>query len=235
MVDNVLVRNDVTGHTYKFACGRWLGRGVDDGSTERLLVGNLLSPKKEEEENRPTGSLGRSTPRTRSPTPSPRSELNASELQYMLGECVNNIVKWRYTRNSERHTTLTALLCSEDGLVQCLENVFLLGFKSARMFVGKNYLWDYFVRVKDQFEQNLMDELSGNKTASLERNHQETVAVWRCYCHLIDEIRHTSKNLGKDGKFQLFICLGVRYVMHSGCQFENFLSLLSRNDLQSDN
>lgn len=68
------------------------------------------------------------------------------------------------------------------------------------------------VRVKDQFEQNLVDELSGNRTASLERNHQETVAVWRCYCHLIDEIRHTSKNLGKDGKFQLFICLGVRYV-----------------------
>lgn len=47
-------------------------------------------------------------------------------------------------RSSERHTTLTALLCSEDGLVHCLENVFLLGFKSARMFVGKNYLWDYF-------------------------------------------------------------------------------------------
>ncbi|XP_066150244.1 DENN domain-containing protein 5B [Euwallacea fornicatus] len=215
MVDYVLVRNYVTGHTYRFTCGRWLGRGIDDGSTERLLVGNLLSLKKEEEENRPTGSLGRSTPRTRSPAPSPRPELKASELQYMLGDCVNNIVKWRYTRNSERHTTLTALLCSEDGLVQCLENVFLLGFKSARMFVGKNYLWDYFVRVKDQFEQNLMDELSGNKTASLERNHQETVAVWRCYCHLIDEIRHTSKNLGKDGKFQLFICLGVReHLLH---------------------
>ncbi|KAL1509617.1 hypothetical protein ABEB36_004327 [Hypothenemus hampei] len=215
MVDYILVRNDVTGHTYRFTCGRWLGRGIDDGSTERLLVGTLMSLKKEEEDIRSTGSLGRSTPRSRSPAPPLRPELKASEIQYMLGDCVNNIVKWRYTRTSERHTTLTALLCGEEGLVHCLENVFLLGFRSARMFVGKNYLWDYFVRVKDQFEQNLIDELSGNKTASLERNHQETVAVWRCYCHLIDEIRNTSKNLGKDGKFQLFICLGVReHLLH---------------------
>ncbi|CAG9767033.1 unnamed protein product [Ceutorhynchus assimilis] len=216
MVDYILVRNEITGHTYRFTCGRWLGRGIDDGSTERLLVGTLMSFKKDEEDTgRPTGSLGRSTPRSRSPAPSPRPEMKPSELQYMLGDCVNNIVKWRYTRSSERHTTLTALLCSEDGLVHCLENVFLLGFKSSRMFVGKHYLWDYFVRVKDQFEQNLLDELSGTETTSLERNHQETVAVWRCYCHLVDEIRHTSKNLGKDGKFQMFICLGVReHLLH---------------------
>jgi len=62
-----------------------LGRGIDDGSTERLLVGTLMSIKKDEEESRSTGSLGRSTPRTRSPAPSPRTEMKASELQYMLG------------------------------------------------------------------------------------------------------------------------------------------------------
>lgn len=66
------------------------------------------------------------------------------------------------------------------------------------------------VRVKEHFESELMEEVSGNRTASLERNHQETVAVWRCYSHLIDEMMHTSKTLGKDGKFQLFICLSVR-------------------------
>lgn len=57
---------------------------------------------------------------------------------------MNSIVKWHYRRSSERHTTLTALLCGENGLVQCLENVFLLGFKSARLFVRNHYLWDYF-------------------------------------------------------------------------------------------
>ena len=66
------------------------------------------------------------------------------------------------------------------------------------------------MRVKEQFETELMEESTGSRTASLERNHQLTVAVWRCYCHLIDEIMCTSKALGKDGKFQLFICLSVR-------------------------
>lgn len=66
------------------------------------------------------------------------------------------------------------------------------------------------VRVKEQFEIELLEETSGNRTASLERNHQETVAVWRCYCHLVEEIQVTSHALGKDGKFQLFICLSVR-------------------------
>lgn len=26
----------------RFVCGRWLGKGVDDGSTERLLVAELV-------------------------------------------------------------------------------------------------------------------------------------------------------------------------------------------------
>lgn len=68
------------------------------------------------------------------------------------------------------------------------------------------------MRVKEHFETELMEESSGNRTASLERNHQETVAVWRCYCHLVDEIQSASHALGKDGKFQLFICLAVRYL-----------------------
>lgn len=68
----------------------------------------------------------------------------------------------------------------------------------------------FSVRVKEQFELELLEEVSGNRTASLERNHQETVAVWRCYCHLIEEIIQSSKSLGKDGKIQLFICLSVR-------------------------
>ncbi|CAG9836682.1 unnamed protein product [Diabrotica balteata] len=166
----------------RFPCGRWLGRGVDDGSTERLLVGSLMSRKEEVEEitiKSSGGSLGRSTPRSRSPAIAPRSEMKPSQIQHMLGDCVNKIIKWHHRRTSERHTTLTALLCSDNGLVFCLENVFLLGFKSARLFMGKHYLWDYFVRVKEQFEMELLEEVSGNRTHSLERNHQETVAVWR--------------------------------------------------------
>lgn len=28
--------------SFRFPCGRWLGKGVDDGSTERLLVGEMV-------------------------------------------------------------------------------------------------------------------------------------------------------------------------------------------------
>lgn len=66
------------------------------------------------------------------------------------------------------------------------------------------------VRVKEQFENELIEEGTKSRSSSLERNYQETVAVWRCYCHLVDEIQSASKALGKDGKFQLFICLSVR-------------------------
>lgn len=34
----VLVRNEITGQSYRFNCGRWFGKGIDDGSLERLLV-----------------------------------------------------------------------------------------------------------------------------------------------------------------------------------------------------
>ncbi|KAJ8944377.1 hypothetical protein NQ318_017696 [Aromia moschata] len=206
MVDIIIVRNEIT----------WPHLQIPLWSLVRQRLGTLFSKKEEVEESvKSCGSLGRSTPRARSPAPPGRPELKPSQIQHMLGDCVNKIVKWHYRRSSERHTTLTALLCSENGLVFCLENVFLLGFKSARLFMGKHYLWDYFVRAKEQFELELVEEASGNRTASLERNHQETVAVWRCYCHLIDEMTHTSKTLGKDGKFQLFICLSVReHLLH---------------------
>jgi hypothetical protein len=38
LVEHVLLRNEFTGHCYKFPGGRWLGKGIDDGSIERYLV-----------------------------------------------------------------------------------------------------------------------------------------------------------------------------------------------------
>lgn len=40
---------------------------------------------------------------------------------------------------------------------------------------------------------------------------QEVTAIWRCYNHLMDEINNVTQSLGKDGKFQLFICLSLRW------------------------
>lgn len=43
---------------------------------------------------------------------------------------------------------------------------------------------------------------------------QELSAIWRCYVHLMDEINNVTQTLGKDGKFQLFICLSLRLLIY---------------------
>ena len=67
-----------------FACGRWLGRGVDDGSTERLLVGTPLQLKVEEDVSNTDSLTKRSQIRNLSPGP-PRTEMKPSQIQHMLG------------------------------------------------------------------------------------------------------------------------------------------------------
>lgn len=78
--------------------------------------------------------------------------------------------------------------------------------------------------MKEQFELNLMEDAmapnQSNESSSPESPHspaqltpaarQELTAIWRCYNHLMDEINNVTQSLGKDGKFQLFICLSLR-------------------------
>ncbi|XP_055601274.1 DENN domain-containing protein 5B isoform X2 [Uranotaenia lowii] len=238
LVEHVVVRNEVSGHTFKFPCGRWLGRGIDDGSIERLLIGQLVPRTVDSEE---LVEACRTPPRTRSPSIQ-RPEVRPSDIQHMLGDCVNAIVKWHYRPSRERDaSSLTNLLCGENGLVKCLEQAFLCGFRSQRLFGRNLYLWDYFVRVKEQFEQSLVEEsvdmvrgggsvcnsppTSGSSPESPPQTtsatnqtpvvRQELSAVWRCYCHLMDEINNVKQTLGKDGRFQLFICLSLReHLLH---------------------
>ncbi|XP_041781261.1 DENN domain-containing protein 5B isoform X1 [Anopheles merus] len=252
LVEHVVIRNEVTGHTYKFPCGRWLGRGIDDGSIERLLIGQLVPRTVDSEE---LVEACRTPPRTRSPSIQ-RPEVRPSDIQHMLGDCVNAIVKWHYRPSRDRDaSSLTNLLCGENGLVKCLEQAFLCGFRSSRLFGRNFYLWDYFVRVKEQFEICLVEEsvetvrggggggtsssppTSGSSPESPPQGttsqlgggggvgvagvalspvaRQELSAVWHCYCHLMDEINNVKQTLGKDGRFQLFICLSLReHLLH---------------------
>lgn len=76
--------------------------------------------------------------------------------------------------------------------------------------------------MKEQFELNLVEDAISPLTdnSSPESPHspaqmtlaarQELIAIWRCYNHLMDEINNVTQSLGKDGKFQLFICLSLR-------------------------
>lgn len=71
---------------FRFPCGRYLGKSVDDGSTERLLVGELI--KTVEPEAGDT-SVNTSTPsaQTRSPMMTRRdTRLSVAEIQHMIGK-----------------------------------------------------------------------------------------------------------------------------------------------------
>eukprot|EP00076_Gallus_gallus_P021068 XP_015141957.1 DENN domain-containing protein 5A isoform X5 [Gallus gallus] len=97
LVEYVMVRNEITGHTYKFPCGRWLGKGMDDGSLERILVGELLTSNTEADERQ-----CRTPPLQQSPSmirrlvtisPNNKPKLNTGQIQEAIGEAVNGIVK----------------------------------------------------------------------------------------------------------------------------------------------
>ena len=44
---------------------------------------------------------------------------------------------------------------------------------------------------------------------------QQEKRARRTFCHTIHEINMGAHMAGKDGKFQLLVCIGIRYVEHS--------------------
>uniref|UniRef100_A0A668A019 DENN domain containing 5A n=1 Tax=Myripristis murdjan TaxID=586833 RepID=A0A668A019_9TELE len=205
LVECVMVRNEITGHTYKFPCGRWLGKGVDDGSLERILVGELMTPSTENDDR-----MCRTPPMQQSPgmmrrfvTISP-NKLNTGQIQEGVGEAINGIVKHFHKPEKERGS-LTLLLCGEYGLVWALEQVFQHGFKSPRLF--KNvFIWDFLEKSQVYFES------AEQREVTLDENWQTRV---RHFCRFMRAINNTSRNIGKDGKFQMLVCLGARdHLLH---------------------
>ncbi|XP_075612242.1 DENN domain-containing protein 5B isoform X2 [Balearica regulorum gibbericeps] len=208
LVDCVMVRNEITGHTYKFPCGRWLGKGVDDGSLERILIGELVPSASDEE----LGKQCRTPPQQKSPTTARRLSItsltgkntkpNAGQIQEGIGEAVNNIVKHFHKPEKERGS-LTILLCGENGLVAALEQVFHHGFKSARIFHKNVFIWDFIEKAVAYFETS--DQIGDNEEALLlQRSSCKT------FCHYVNAINTAPRNIGKDGKFQILVCLGTR-------------------------
>ncbi|XP_050612027.1 DENN domain-containing protein 5A isoform X1 [Macaca thibetana thibetana] len=208
LVEYVMVRNEITGHTYKFPCGRWLGKGMDDGSLERILVGELLTSQPEVDE-RPC----RTPPLQQSPSvirrlvtisPNNKPKLNTGQIQESIGEAVNGIVKHFHKPEKERGS-LTLLLCGECGLVSALEQAFQHGFKSPRLF--KNvFIWDFLEKAQTYYET-----LEQNEVVSEENWHTRA----RNFCRFVTAINNTPRNIGKDGKFQMLVCLGARdHLLH---------------------
>uniref|UniRef100_A0AAY4AYT0 DENN domain-containing protein 5B n=1 Tax=Denticeps clupeoides TaxID=299321 RepID=A0AAY4AYT0_9TELE len=176
LVDCVMVRNEITGHTYKFPCGRWLGKGVDDGSLERVLIGELMVPCTDEEP--------------------------LKNIQEVVGEAVNNIIKHFHKPEKERGI-LTVLLCGESGLVSVLEQFFHHGFRSARLFQKSVFIWDFV-------EKAVMYMESTDQMGDLQETPEPRGLSSETFCRYVSGINSAPRSIGKDGKFQLLVCLGAR-------------------------
>ncbi|XP_070536511.1 DENN domain-containing protein 5B-like isoform X2 [Ptychodera flava] len=202
MLDYILVRNELTAHTYKFPCGRWLGKGVDDGSLERLLVGEVIPSTTDTED---ILNACRTPPNQRSPVQVRRHspmKNTGPQVQEMITDAVNHIVKYFYKPEKERGS-LTLLLCGDKGLVQCLDQVFQYGFKSSRLFRNNFFIWDFIEKVSTYFDSVDHDD-EGRRSPPDQRQAR------RMFCGYVKKINNSSQNIGKDGKFQLLMCLGVR-------------------------
>uniref|UniRef100_A0A8C5DWC9 DENN domain-containing protein 5B-like n=1 Tax=Gouania willdenowi TaxID=441366 RepID=A0A8C5DWC9_GOUWI len=196
LIDCVMVYNEITGHTYKFPCGRWLGKGVGDGSLERVLIGQLLSPGVEDDSGRWTGT----PPELPSPSQSVRTVL--SSLGKELREAANNLVKHFHKPEQERGN-LTVLLCGEGGLVLSLEKFLLHGLKSNRLFQRNVFVWDFV-------EKAVISMETADQMGDLHRSTIIKDPPCDLLCHYVNAINASSRNIGKEGKFQLFVCLGIR-------------------------
>uniref|UniRef100_A0A673X0X7 DENN/MADD domain containing 5B n=1 Tax=Salmo trutta TaxID=8032 RepID=A0A673X0X7_SALTR len=198
LVDCVMVRNEITGHTYKFPCGRWLGKGVDDGSLERVLIGELALPNADEDFGR-----GCRTPDMQhSPGQTRRVKPTSAQIQEAIGEAVNSICKHFHKPEKERGS-LTILLCGEVGLVGALEQFFHNGFKSARLFQKTVFVWDFVEKAVAYME-------SADQMGDMQETAEPLGLTCVSLCHYVSAINSSPRNIGKDGKFQLLVCLGAR-------------------------
>ena len=207
MIECIFVRNEITGHIHKFPCGRWLGKGVDDDSLERLLIAEPVNHNESYDlPNIQLLSPYHNNTRSRSPTIVRHEEkkLQPPAIQEVLSNSINTLVKFFEKSDSERGS-LTNLMCGEYGLVSSMESIFSFGYKSYKLF-KRLYVWDFLEKAAAEFESICY---SNNNKYSVASQTSKNFVMDK-YISVIRTINSTSSNYGKDGKFQIFICLSCR-------------------------
>lgn len=220
MIENVFIRNEITGHITKFPCGRWFGRGVDDDSLERLLIAeriNLNDPY-EMQNMHHSGQGSRSPIGLRA-----EEKVQPQVIQEMMGNAINTLVKY-FERSDTDKGVLTNLVCGDNGLVPCMEVIFTLGFKSYKLF-KRLYIWDFLEKASFEFENILYANSTAAAPPTNNFNHNKLISsspslsnsnlVFEKFVKAVRSINSVSANYGKDGKFQIFICLACKECMLS--------------------
>jgi DENN domain-containing protein 5 len=108
---------------------------------------------------------------------------------------MNVLVKY-FERPTNQRVTLVQLLCGENGLVESLEYLFQYGFRSQKLF-KKLFIWDFIEKVCQELE-------------NLENSHLVIEKKIDKFINLVKLINKKRPNFGKDGKFQIFICLSCK-------------------------
>ena len=85
----------------RFTCDKWLGKNIDDGSVERLLIGHVITGSindhlKKSSSHARSSSIGRNWTRGVELT-SKEEKYSADDLQAMLCESVNQIMKFYFS------------------------------------------------------------------------------------------------------------------------------------------
>ena len=141
------------------------------------------------------------------------------EIQTLLSEAINRIIKHHHKSLKER-VSWAQLMCGPLGLVHSLIQVFSYGFKSARLFGRNLYVWDFLLKVVYDFNQSQLVGGGGGSNTNSPLNSPKKVSggastvprttqLRRMYTKLITKIETTCSRLGKDDKFQMFVCLAV--------------------------
>ncbi|GMS84880.1 hypothetical protein PENTCL1PPCAC_7055, partial [Pristionchus entomophagus] len=239
-LENMVIRNEMTGARYYFPCGRWFGRGVDDGGLERLLIANLLTDDNRDIIGMDTGpgdphpsmaspALRRGrTPHSRGGTPlrdrSPsigrtlhKCSMKAEEIEEMLGEVVNALIRHLHNHPDGHNTAeFVTLLHGSEGLIDTISVAFQCGRNdgwSGRLLRGI-YPFDYIEKVGIWMEE--LTRSSAWKNLDIQR--QQMILYTLKLIHRINE----KEQLGKESKFHVFVLVAIRD--HSFC---GLLSLMA--------
>lgn len=234
-VEMLVVRNLVTDTVWKFPCGRWLSRGEDDGSIQRLLVGEM-----EDRNSTSRGSREGTPPRSHSPK-MPRKDDRCEETDVVdeilqaLADVVNRVIK--HCSEPEAHGSVSFLLCGEKGLCQAMHNVFLYNLRSRR-FRSNLLPWDFIQKVYESHSKlgtsgtQLRLSTSGSLTQSKlstsgdQFTSGELTPSMQTFISTVAKISSASKTIGKDGKFQAFVCLAAR-----DCKLADWMAVLSQSNV----
>ncbi|XP_046915530.2 DENN domain containing pinstripe [Dermatophagoides farinae] len=106
-IEKCFLRNDVTNALFKFECGKWLGKNMEDGSIERMLIGEPVSGTINDHIKRGnhsrSSSIGRNWSRSGETNNTKEDKYSIEDLQSSLGESINQIMKL-YFSEKNRHT-----------------------------------------------------------------------------------------------------------------------------------